>query len=146
MGVLIHNRKASFNYEILERFQAGIELLGSEVKSLRRGQGTLDGAYATVRGGEAYITGMTIPPYQPNNNAKSYDPARNRRLLLTKAEIMKLAALERGLTIVPISVYNSKRKIKIEIAAVRGKKKFDKRETIKKRDIERQTRREYRDR
>lgn len=145
MAVLIHNRKASFNYDILERFEAGIELVGSEVKSLRKGQGSLDGAYVTVRGAEAFVTGMTIPPYQPGN-AKEYDPARNRKLLLTKSEILKLASLERGLTIVPISVYNSKRKIKVEIAAVRGKKKFDKRETIKKRDVERQIRREYSDR
>lgn len=145
MAVLIHNRKAGFNYEILERFEAGIELSGIEVKSLRAGQGSLDGAFVTVRGGEAFILGMNIPPYQPNNNLE-YVPERTRKLLLTKTEIERLSGIERGLTIVPISVYNKGRKIKIEIASVRGKKKFDKRETIKKRDVEREIRREFRDR
>jgi SsrA-binding protein len=144
-GVLIHNRKASFNYEILERFEAGMKLTGPEVKSLKSGQGSLDGAYVTVRGGEAFITGMTIPPYQMNNQ-KEYDPTRNRKLLLTKKEIQRLSELERGLTIVPISVYNKGRHVKIEVASVRGKKKFDKRETIKKRDVERDLKREFRDR
>lgn len=145
MAVLIHNRKASFNYEILERFEAGLQLTGPEVKSLRAGQGALDGAFITVRGGEAFITGMTIPPYQVNNQ-EGYEPMRNRKLLLTKKEIQTLSELERGLTIVPISVYNKGRHVKIEIASVRGKKKFDKRETQKKRDTERSIRREFSDR
>jgi SsrA-binding protein len=145
MAVLIHNRKASFNYEILERFEAGMKLTGAEVKSLRKGQGSLDGAYVTIRGKEGFITGMTIAPYQVNNQ-KDYEPGRPRKLLLTKPEILKLEATERGLTIVPISVYNKGRHIKIEIASVRGKKKFDKRQSIKKRDVERDVRREYRDR
>lgn len=143
MAVLIHNRKASFNYEILERFQTGIELLGHEVKAVRHGQGAIDGAFVTVRGGEAFITGMTVPPYQTGNTPKDYDPMRNRKLLLTKDEIKRLSEIEKGLTIVPISVYNAGRWIKMEIASVRGKKKTDKRETIKKRDTERQIRREY---
>ncbi len=146
MSALIQNRKVSFNYEILERFTAGIELLGHEVKAVRHGQGAIDGAFVTVRGGEAFVTGMTIPPYQPNNTPKDYDPMRPRKLLLTKKEIEQLANIEKGLTIVPISVYNSKRKIKVEIASVRGKRKFDKRETIKKRDVERDLSRTYRDR
>jgi SsrA-binding protein len=145
MTALIHNRKANFNYEILERFQAGMELTGPEVKSLRNGQGSLDASFVTIRGGEAFLIGMTIPPYQIKNQ-KDYEPDRNRRLLLTKTEIEQLSNIEKGLTIVPISVYNSKRKIKIEIAAVRGKKQFDKRETLKKRDTERQIRREFADR
>ncbi len=144
-GVLIHNRKAGFNYEILERFEAGMKLTGPEVKSLRAGQGALDGAYVTIRGEEAFITGMTIPPYQVNNQ-EAYDPTRVRKLLLTKDEISKLGSLETGLTIVPISVYNKGRHIKIEIASVRGKKNFDKRESMKKRDTERNVRREYSDR
>lgn len=145
MATLAHNKKASFNYEILERFEAGIELLGMEVKSLRAAQGSLEGAYVTVRGAEAWLVGMRIPPYQPGN-AKDYDPERMRKLLLTTEEIQRLASIERGLTIVPISVYNKGRKIKVEIASVRGKKKFDKRESIKKRDVERDVSREYRDR
>jgi SsrA-binding protein len=144
-SVLIHNRKASFNYEILERFEAGMKLTGPEVKSLRAGQGALDGAFVTVRGAEAFITGMTIPAYQINNQ-DDYDPERPRKLLLTKDEIKRLSELEKGLTIVPITVYNKGRHIKIEVASVRGKKQFDKRQTIKKRDTERDVRREFRDR
>ena len=145
MAFLIHNRKASFNYEILERFEAGMKLTGPEVKSLRKGQGALDGAYITVRGGEAFLMGMTIPPYQVNNQ-DAYEPTRMRKLLLTKKELRELTDIEKGLTIVPISVYNKGRHVKIEIASVRGKKKFDKRETIKKRDVERDVRREFTDR
>jgi SsrA-binding protein len=141
---LIQNRKAYFNYEILEKIEAGIELLGFEVKSLKNGQGSLEGAHVTVRGSEAFVINMQIPPYQPANTPKEYDPLRNRRLLLTKKEISDLAGAEgqKGLTIVPISVYNKGRKLKIEIAIVRGKKKYDKRETIKKRDTEREIRRD----
>ena len=142
---LISNRKAHFNYEILEKFEAGIELLGLEVKSLKASQGSLEGAHVVVRGGEAYIVNMNIPPYQPSNTPKDYEPLRNRRLLLTKKEIEELSKEEnkKGLTIVPLSVYNKGRKLKLEIALVRGKKQFDKRETIKKRDTEREVRRSF---
>lgn len=141
---LIQNKKAHFNYEILEKIEAGIELLGFEVKSLKNSQGSLEGAHVTVRGNEAFVVNMQIPPYQPANTPKEYDPLRNRRLLLTKKEIERFGKEEaqKGLTIVPISVYNKGSKIKMEIAVVRGKKKFDKRETIKKRDTERELRRE----
>lgn len=143
MANLIENRKAHFNYEVLEKYNAGIELLGLEVKSLRKGQGSLDGSHITVRGGEAYLIGSYIPPYQINNTSKDYDPRRNRRLLLTKKEITELSGKEnkKGLTIVPLLVYNSKNLIKLELAVVRGKKKFDKRETIRKRESEREIRR-----
>ena len=143
MAGLIENKKVFFNYEILERFEAGIELQGLEVKSLRAGQGSLEGTHVTVRGGEAYIIGMNIPPYQPKNAPPGYEPKRNRRLLLTKQEISTLAGIEskRGLTIVPISVYNKGRKLKVTVASVRGKKKFDKRESIKKRESDREIRR-----
>ncbi len=141
---LVQNKKAHFNYEILDRYEAGIELFGPEVKALRGGHGSLEGSHVTVRGGEAYLIGMTIPPYQPGNTPKDYDPRRNRRLLLTKGQIGELAAKEsaKGLTIVPISVYNSERNLKVEIAVVRGKKEFDKRETIKKREANRDVLRE----
>lgn len=141
---LIQNKKAHFNYEILEKIEAGIELLGFEVKSLKNGQGSLEGSHVTVRGNEAFVVNMQIPPYQPGNTPKEYDPLRIRRLLLTKKEIERFGKEEaqKGLTIVPISVYNKGSKIKVEIAVVRGKKKFDKRETIKKRDTERELRRE----
>ena len=148
---LITNKKAQFNYEILEKYTAGIELFGFEVKSLKGGHGSLEGAHVTIRGNEVYLIGMFIPPYQPNNTPKDYDPYRNRRLLLNKNEINSLQKVEKtkGLTIVPTSVYNkqvSKRaKVKIDIASVKGKRKFDKRETLKKRDTERETRRQFSD-
>lgn len=141
---LIQNKKIHFNYEILEKYEAGIELLGFEVKSLKSSQGSLEGAYIKIRGGEAFVTGMNIPPYQVNNTPKEYDPTRSRKLLLTKKEIEELGKVEQkaGLTIVPLSVYNKGRKIKLELAVAKGKKNFDKRETIKKRDTEREIRRE----
>lgn len=144
---LITNRKASFNYEILEKYSAGVELFGFEVKSLKNSHGSLEGAHITVRGGEVFILKMFIPPYQENNTPKEYDPYRNRKLLLTKKEIKYLVKAEetKGLTIVPISVYNKGTKIKLEIAVVKGKKRFDKRETIKKREVNRDIRRQFSD-
>lgn len=142
---LIYNKKIGLDYEILETFEAGIELVGTEVKSIRNNQGSLLGSHITVRGGEVFLIASNIPPYQIKNVAESYDPKRNRKLLLTKIEIQKLASLEakKGLTVVPISVYNKGKKIKVQIAIVRGKKKFDKREDIKKRDVDRDLRREF---
>jgi SsrA-binding protein len=142
------NRKARFNYEILEKYETGIELLGTEVKSVRGGQMSLEGAFVIVRGGEAFLINANIPPFQIKNAPKDYDPLRNRKLLLTKKELDTLAGSEKNksLTIVPISVYNKGRKIKLEIALVKGKKKFDKRETLKKRDTDREIRREYKER
>jgi len=139
MTTYLANKKIHFNYEVMETFDAGIELFGFEVKSLRKKQGSLEGAHVTVRGGEVFLIGATIPPYQPLNTPEEYDPKRNRRLLLTKKEIAKLSGLEskKGLTIVPVSVYNKGRKLKVEIAVVRGKKKYDKREVIKQREAKR---------
>lgn len=136
---LLEHKKARLNYEILEEFEAGIELLGGEVKSLRGKQGKLEGSHAVVRGGEAYIVGMSIPPYQPGNTAEGYDPERTRRLLLTKKEIGQLAGAEqqKGLTIVPLKVYNKGKKLKVLLAVARGRKAFDKRAVIKKRDAKR---------
>lgn len=144
---LISNKKAHFNYEVLERYQAGIELLGAEVKALRATHGSLEGSHVTVRGGEAYLVGATINPYQTANMPKGYDATRNRRLLLTKSEIAELGTQEskKGLTIVPLSVYNKGHKLKVEIAIVRGKKAHDKRETIKKREAERDVMRDIKD-
>jgi SsrA-binding protein len=140
---LIENKKAYFNYEILEKLDAGIELFGFEVKALRNGQGSLEGTHVTVRGNEAFIIGMNIPPYQTANTPKDYEPTRNRKLLLTKKEILSLIGTEKqkGLTIVPISVYNKGRKLKLSIGVARGKKKFDKRQTTMKRETEREIRR-----
>jgi len=143
MQALIENKKARFNYEILDQFEAGIELLGLEVKSIKSHHGSLEGAFVIIRGGEAYLIGANIPPYQAGNTPKEYEPDRNRRLLLTKKEIGELAenGENKGLTIVPIMMYNKKNKIKVAIATVRGKKKYDKRESIKKRDTDREIRR-----
>ncbi|MSU56171.1 MAG: SsrA-binding protein SmpB [Candidatus Taylorbacteria bacterium] len=142
--MLLNNQKAHFNYEFLDKLTAGIELLGLEVKSLRGKLGSLEGSYVIVRGNEAFMMNSYIPAYQPKNAPKGYDERRNRKLLLTKKEIQDLSSAEakKGLTIVPISVYNKGRKIKVDIAIARGKKKFDKRETIKKRETERDMRRE----
>jgi len=145
---LIYNKKINVDYEILETFECGIELLGLEVKSIRNNQGSLLGSHVLIRGGEAYIIASNIPPYQTNNTPKDYDAKRNRKILLTKAEIQKLISFEakKNLTIVPVSMYSKGRKIKVEIAIVRGKKKYDKREDIKKRETDREIRREFSDR
>ncbi len=140
---LINNRKVYLKYEIIEKYEAGIELLGFEVKSIKNSSGSLDGAYVIFRGGEAYLINANISAYQVNNTPKDYDPRRNRRLLLTKKQIRELSSFieQRGLTIVPLSLYNKVRKIKIEIGVGRGLKKYDKRDVLKKRasqrDIER---------
>ena len=148
MAHYAENRKIYFNYEILEKYEAGIELFGAEVKSVRAGRMSLEGAFVIIRGGECFLINANISPYQPNNSAKDYDPLRNRKLLLTKKEIQKLTDTgnNKSLTIVPISLYNKGRKIKITIALAKGKKKFDKRETIKKRETDREVRRELKDR
>lgn len=136
---LIQNKKVHFEYEILERYDAGIELFGLEVKAVRAKHGSLEGSHIIIRGGEAFLIGATITPYQTGNTPKNYEPNRNRKLLLTKEELGELAAHEskKGLTIVPIALYNKGRKIKVEMAVVRGKKLHDKRETLKKRESER---------
>ncbi|MBX4192046.1 SsrA-binding protein SmpB [Candidatus Parcubacteria bacterium] len=137
---LIEHKKARLNYEILEQFEAGLELFGYEVKSLRAKQGKLEGAHVIIRNGEAYLVGSHIPPYQPSNTRADYDPDRTRKLLLTKKELVRLGEVEgqKGLTIVPLWVYNKGSKLKIELGVGRGKKQFDKRETLKKRDTKRE--------
>ena len=120
---LVEYKKARLKYAILESFEAGLALTGGEVKSLREKRGSLEGARVVVRGGEAWLTGATIPPYQANNAPAGYDPERARRLLLTKKEIAELAAAEerKGLTIVPLEVYTKGRLVKARVAIVRGK-------------------------
>ncbi len=148
MAVLAENRKANFDYEIIETFEAGVELLGLEVKSLKLKRGSLEGAYILVDGGEAFVMNMSIPAYQENNTSADYDPRRKRKILLTSEEIHKLTSGEhgQGLTSVPISVYTKGNRVKLTIAIVRGKKKYDKRETIKRREADREMGREMRDR
>ncbi len=137
---LLENKKVHLRFAILETFQAGMELTGSETKSLRSKLGSLEGSRVVVRNGEAYLVGATIPPYQIANTEITYDPERTRRLLLNKKELHEIAEAEdrKGLTVVPIEVYNAGRYIKIRIAIVRGKGKADKREDLKKKDAERE--------
>jgi len=136
---LIHNKLATRDYEVLETLEAGIELFGYEVKSLREKQGSLRGAYVTITPRGASLIRAFIPPFQAGNTPVTYDPERERRLLFKKKELLSLSRkLETsGLTLIPISLYNKKGLIKVEIALARGKKKFDKREALKKRDQER---------
>ena len=138
---LVDYKKAHLRFSPVETLQAGLELIGSEVKALRNKQGSLDGARVVIRGGEAYLVGMTIPPYQAANTPKSYDPERVRRLLLAKKEIAHLAVEEakKGLTIIPLEVYTIGRLVKARIAIVRGKGKEDRREDLKKHDAARET-------
>lgn len=140
MTVYADNSRALFDFEIIKKFTAGLELFGTEVKSIREGKMNLRGAFITVRGREVFLVNALIPPYQPKNTPQEYDEARPRKLLLSREEIEELSDVERtrGLTIVPLSVYNKQRFLKIDIAVARGKKKFDKRQSIKKRDTERE--------
>jgi len=140
---MLENKRVGFDYSILEEIEAGLELHGFEVKSLRKGLGSLKGARVVARGGEAYLVGATVPPWQMANAPKSYDPERTRKLLLNQKEIAHIASAEgeKGLTIVPIKVYNRGRNLKLLIAIARGKKKEDKRQSIRTREEKRRIQR-----
>ena len=143
----ISNDKVRFDYEILETFTAGLVLSGPEVKSIRTGKISIKGSYVKIfparrpGGGnnEAYLVGATIAPYQPSNVPKDYDDQRTRKLLLKKSELKYLVgkADERGLTLVPLKIFDAHGLLKLNLGIARGKKKYDKRETIKKRDVKR---------
>lgn len=143
MSALVTHKRATFDFEILETFEAGVSLLGTEVKSLRNNQGKLEGAHVVIRGGEAFLTGASIPAFQ-KTNTRNYDPEQTRKLLLTKKEIQELEqkSERQGLTIVPIKWYNKGSKLKLQIAIARGKKKQDKRQSIKAKDVKRDLERE----
>jgi len=137
--ILSENKKASFNYQILERFEAGLVLLGTEVKSIKLKRVNLTGSYIIFKGKELYLIGINIPPYQPKNAPSNYDPERPRKLLLRKKEITYLIGKikqKRGLTLIPLKVYIKNAKIKMEFGLSQATKKFDKRELIKKRETE----------
>ncbi len=140
MEIFAENKKAYFNYEIKEKFQAGIVLIGQEVKSIRLGRVGLAGSFVVFRNGELYLIGTKIPAYQPKNAGATYNPERDRKLLLNKSEINYLIgkSSERGLTLIPIKVYTENNKIKLEFGVARGKKKYDKKESIKKREDQRE--------
>ncbi|PIR99349.1 SsrA-binding protein [Candidatus Collierbacteria bacterium CG10_big_fil_rev_8_21_14_0_10_43_36] len=130
----IQNKKAYFDYEIIESFEAGLELTGAEVKSIRSGGANFAGARVLLQANGAYLIGLNIQKYK-FSSLPDYDPARTRKLLLHKTEIVAIQTKMRsaGLTLVPLKLYNKGSLVKIEIALVRGKKKFEKRELIKKR-------------
>jgi SsrA-binding protein len=143
----VTNKKAFHNYEILERFEAGIVLRGTEVKSLRAGRASFKDAYATIVNGEVWIFNFHISPYE-HGNVYNHEPTRPRKLLLHKREIKRLYGKteERGLTLVPLQYYFKQGKVKFEIALARGKKIYDKRKDIAKKDMERQAQRELKQR
>lgn len=145
-GDVATNRQAAFRYNLLERYECGIVLTGTEVKSLRDGQAQLKDSYATISDGEVWLIGAYIAPY-PAASRENHAPERTRKLLLHRAEIEKLvgATHERGFTLVPTRIYFHGSRAKVEIALARGKDLYDKRETIKKRDMARDVQRELRE-
>ncbi len=145
--IIATNRKAYHEYFILEKYEAGIELFGSEVKSLREGSANLKEGYVLIRDGNAILIGVRISPYS-HTGFKGHEPSRERQLLLNKREIIKLSkkVAEKGLTLIPLRMYFKNGWAKIEIGLAKGKKHFDKKESIKKRDIKRDTEREIRKR
>lgn len=142
LKTLAENRRARFDYEILETCEAGLELSGQEVKSIKEGKMQISGSYALIHGGEAWLTNSIIPPYQPKNAPPNYDPARNRRLLLRREEIKNLSGRlhENGLSLLPLRVYAKRGFVKVELGLGRNRKKRDKRELLKKRAAEREMR------
>jgi SsrA-binding protein len=141
MKALPSNTRAHFDYSFIEEFSAGIELLGFEVRAVRTGHAVLNGSFVKVRGGEAFLIGASIPPYQPVNTPATYDPSRTRRLLLQQKEILAIADAEKaqGFTCVPLRFFIRGKHLKLAIAIAKGKKNYDKRESIKARDDKRST-------
>lgn len=139
---LASNRQAKRDYEILNTFEAGLALTGQEVKSVRAGQMKLQGSYATIARGELWLIGAHIPKYKPAGPLPDYDPGRSRKLLIHRRELKHLIGKiqERGLTVVPLGVYTRHTKLKIELGLGRGRKQYEKREVIKKRDLDREVR------
>ena len=140
MPELANNKKAYFDYEILQTFEAGLVLIGQEVKSIKNKHISLKGAYVVPKGNEFFLIGANVPPYQPKNAPKNYESERTRKLLLEKSEINYLIgkSKQKGLTLIPLRVYTKSGRIKLEFGIAKSKKKFDKRETIKKRDFKRE--------
>jgi SsrA-binding protein len=145
--VIATNRKAFFNYEVLERAEAGVALLGSEVKSIREGGLNFRDSFVEFRGGELYLVGCRIGPYS-HANLQNHAEGRDRKLLLHKREILKIGgrATEKGFTIVPLKAYFKKGRVKVEIGLARGKQAHDKRAALREKDIERETRQAVKDR
>ena len=143
MNVLAENRKAGFDYEILETIEAGIELRGFEVKSVKGGRFNIAGSYAVVQNGQVWLINSNIPAYQPKNAPADYDPDRSRRLLLKSEEIRGLIGTikEKSVSLIPLRAYLKRGLIKVALGIGRAKKKSDKREALKKRTAQREMRR-----
>ncbi len=139
MGIVATNRKARFNYEILEKIEAGISLKGTEVKSIRNKNVSIEESYAQIKNEEIFLHNLHISPYEQGNR-ENHDPIRVRKLLLHRHEIKKLIAKiqQKGLSLVPLSIYTKKGIIKVELAVGRGKRLVDKRESLKKKAVERE--------
>lgn len=140
MSELARNKKAYFDYEILETFNAGMALKGFEVKAIKSGNINISSAFVIIRDNQVYLLNSDIPPYQPKNTPEDYDSKRTRTLLLRKKEISRLLGLtkQKGLTLVALRVYNTRNLLKLEFGLARGKRKYEKRDTIKKRDVQRE--------
>ncbi len=143
--IAISNRKARHDYEIIDVYEAGIVLKGPEVKSLRMGRANLQDSYADLKQGEVWLHNMHISPFEQANRF-NHDPVRTRKLLLNKSEIRKLIGktTEKGLTLIPLKIYFKNGKAKVELALAKGKKEYDRREDIKKREMDRELRRTFR--
>lgn len=143
--LVANNKKAYHDYFIEEKYEAGIELFGTEVKSIRQGKCSIKEAYVSIDNGEAFVEGMNISPYE-KGNIFNREPLRKRRLLLHKREIMKLAGQvqAKGYTLMPLQVYFKNGRVKIEIGLARGKKLYDKRDDLKKKALKRETERDFR--
>ena len=140
MKALVINKKATHNYEILDKFEAGLVLEGHEVKAIKTGKMSIRGAYVTNSGDELYLTNATISPYQPKNTPEDYNPTRQRTLLLHNKEVRSVLGKlkEKGLTLMPLKVYNSNNRLKLSFGLARGKKKHDKREAQKTKEFKRE--------
>ncbi len=139
MAEYANNSKAGFDYEILETLEAGLVLKGQEVKAIKAGKISMKGSFVRILSGIPQLIGATISPYQPNNTSADYNPTASRKLLLSKKEINVLLGFSQsqGLTLVPLKIYDTKGKLKLLIGIARGKKKHDKRATLKKKDVAR---------
>ena len=143
MNIIAENKKAYFNYQILETFEAGIELRGYEVKAIKTGRANIAGAFATIKDNQIWLTNSDVPPYQPKNTPADYNSKRPRRLLLKRSEIKYLIGKMKSdrLTLVPLKLYTKGPLIKVELGLGKGKRKYEKREVIKKRETQREIQR-----
>ena len=140
---IVNNRKAYFEYHILEEFEAGIVLLGSEVKSIRMGNVTLTDSFIYLKSGEVWIKNFKVARYKQTHLSEKHDDNREKKLLLTKIQIVKISRMmeDKGITCVPLQVFTKNNKLKVKVGVVKGKKLYDKRQSIKERDIKREMQR-----